>query len=109
MTWRNHALRRRVLVSLITFSLFSLLGPLIRVTFHSVPSAGRFDFVVEDAVLYVWPAFILGISPLISWSTLVLCNVVFFAAVGLLVGLLVSRPWIAGVLYLCIDCSARNL
>jgi len=95
-------MKRRILVSLIAFSVFSLIGPLIRLIFPPVPLAGRFDSIVNDVVLYIWPTTVLGIGQGIGWQThvaLVAYNLLFFAVVGLLIGLVVSRAWVAVMLY----------
>jgi hypothetical protein len=96
-------MKRRVMVSLIVFSLFSLIGPLLRVIFPPTANTGRFALIVDNVVLYVWPAIVLGVGQGISWQTrveLVAGNVLFFAMFGLLIGIFVSRAWAAVTLYL---------
>ena len=101
-------MKRRVLVSLIAFLLFSLVGPLVRLIFPPTINTGHFHLIVDDVVLYIWPTGVLGTGPDISRQTtieLVWANVLFFAMVGLLVGLCAWRAWVAVVLYVLM-CAA---
>lgn len=95
-------MKRRSLVSIIAFSLFSLVGPLMRLIFPPVLIAGRFNSIVNDVVLYIWPTIVLGAGQGITWQTqaaLVASNLFFFAVLGVLIGLLVFRAWVAVLLY----------
>jgi hypothetical protein len=95
-------MKRRILVSLIAFFLFSLLGPLARLVFPPTINADHFSLVVDDVVLYIWPTAVLGVGPGISRQTtieLVVANVLFFVIVGFLIGLFAWRDWVAVGLY----------
>jgi hypothetical protein len=103
-------MKRRIQVSLIAFSLFSLVGPLIRVIFPTAASAGRLDSIVSDVVLYTWPTIVFAAGPGEgnSWRSsleLIASNALFFVLFGLLVGLLASRVWAAITLYV-VTCAA---
>jgi len=96
------AMKRRILVSLIAFSLFSLVGPLVRLIFPPTINTGHFDLIVDDVVLYIWPTALLGVGSGISRQTtidLVVANVLFFVIFGFLIGLFAWRSWVAVVLY----------
>ena len=95
-------MKQRILVSLIAFSLFSLLGPLARLVFPPTTNADHFSLVVDDVVLYIWPAAVLGVGAGISRQTtieLVVANVLFFVIVGFLIGLFAWRNWVTVALY----------
>jgi len=55
-------MRRRIIASLISFSLFSLVGPVIRLVLPTEASAGRRASIVNDVVLYVWPTVVFAIG-----------------------------------------------
>jgi hypothetical protein len=93
---------RRILVSLIAFFLFSLVGPLTRLMFPPTANNGRFDLIVDKVVLYIWPTALLGQGPGISPQTtvnLVAANVLSFVVFGFLIGLIAWRRWVPIVLY----------
>ena len=95
-------MKRRILVSLIAFSLFSLIGPLARLIFPPTINTGHFGLVVDDVVLYISPTAVLGVGPGISRQTtiqLVEANVLFFVIFGFLIGLFAWRDWVAVALY----------
>lgn len=101
-------MKSRVLVSLIAFFLFSLVGPLIRLVFPPTAKSGRFATIVDSVVLYIWPTTLLGVGSGVSWQTtvdLVIANVLLFVVFGLLIGLLARRAWVAAVLYV-LTCAA---
>lgn len=90
------------------FSLFALVGPLVRTIFPPVLIANYFDSIVNDVVLYIWPTTVLGVGQGIGIQThvaLVVSNVLFFAVVGGLIGLLAIRAWIALMLYVVTCCT----
>jgi hypothetical protein len=96
------AMKRRILVSLIVFLLFSLLGPLMRLVFPRTISAGHFGSVIDDVIFYIWPTTVLGVGPGIGRQAtieLVEANMLFFLIFGFLVGLSSWRAWVAAVLY----------
>lgn len=95
-------MKRRILVSLMAFFLFSLVGPLARLIFPPTIHTGHFDLVVDDVVLYIWPAAILGAGSGVTRQTtieLVEANVLFFVIVGFLIGVVTWRGRVALVLY----------
>ena len=95
-------MKRRVLVSLIAFSLFSLVGPLVRLIFPPTINTSHFSLVVDDVVLYIWPMALLGVGEGISRQIiiyLVVGNLLFFVIFGFLIGLFAWRDWVPVVLY----------
>jgi hypothetical protein len=93
---------RRILVSLVAFFFFSLLGPLMRLIFPPTANTRRFDLIVDHIVLYIWPTTLLGAGRGIGWQTtvdLVVANVLLFVVFGLLIGLVAWRGWVAVALY----------
>ena len=101
-------MRHPLTVSVIAFSLFSLAGPLLRLVFPPALAPGRFSSVVNDVILYIWPAAVLGVGQGPSWQTtaaLTVFNLLFFAVMGFLVGILAWRAWVSVVLYIMV-CTA---
>lgn len=93
---------RRILVSLVAFFCFSLVGPLVRLIFPPTADTRHFDLIVDNIVLYIWPATLLGAGRAIGWHTtidLVVANVLFFVVFGLVIGLVAWRGWVAVALY----------
>ena len=99
---------RRILVSLMAFFLFSLLGPFMRLIFSPTTEAGHFATIVGDVVLYIWPTTLLGAGRGIGWRTtldLTVTNIEFFLIIGLVVGLIAWRRWVVVALYI-FTCAA---
>jgi len=95
-------MKRRILVSLIAFFLFSLVGPLVRLIFPATINTGDFHLIVDDVVLYIWPTAVLGVGPDITRQTtieLVGANMLFFVVFGFLIGLVAWREWVAVALH----------
>lgn len=89
-------IKRRLRDSVIAFCLFAFAGPLLR--FFLPPSAnpGRFDRMVNDVVLYLWPTIVLSIGQESGWRTtsvLIVENVLLFAVLGFLIGICAVRKW----------------
>ena len=88
-------MRRRILPSIVAFSLFAFAGPVIRAVFPPAFPPGNSKQLITDLVLLVWPTSFLGIErPVDSQTqlTLTIYNVVFFAALGLLLAVIAKRP-----------------
>jgi hypothetical protein len=100
---RSHTLR-----SVIVFSLFSLLGPLIqRVSLPAFLSMHR-----EELVLMFWPAIVLSAGgrandPHDLWMS-VTVNLVVFVLLGLVIGVLGTHPRAVGAIYICL-CALLTL
>jgi len=100
-------MKRRVLVSIVAFSLFSLVGPLARLIFPPAINPGHFGLVVDDIILYIWPTAVLGAGSGISRQTtieLVGANVLFFVICGFLIGLFARRGWVV-VMFYALTCA----
>ena len=96
-------MKHRILASLTAFSLFSLVGPFLRMIFPPTGSGGRFSLIIDDVVLYLWPTSVLGIGQPANWQNhvaLIAANFLFFGTFGLLIGLCVSRTRVALLLYI---------
>jgi len=94
--------KRRLRDSVIVFCLFALVGPLLRLVLQPSANPGRFDRVVNDVVLYLWPTIVLSIGQETGWRTtsiLILENVLLFAVLGFLIGICAARKWAVTTLY----------
>jgi len=97
---RDRNMKRRILISVATFTFFSLVGPLIRLVFPPAPiPGGHFNSMVNDLVFYAWPTTPLGAGFGVSWQSLVADNICFFAVLGVCVGLFATWPWAVLVIY----------
>ena len=89
-------IKPRIRGSVIAFCLFAFVGPLLRLVLPPSANPGRFDRIVNDVVLYLWPTIVLSIGQESGWRTtsvLVVENVLLFAVLGLLIGICAVRKW----------------
>jgi hypothetical protein len=96
-------MRRRILLSIVAFSLFAFAGLFIRVVFPPAFPPGNSKQQITDLVLLVWPTSFLEIErPVNSQTqlTLTIYNVVFFAALGLLLAVIARRPRVVLIAYI---------
>lgn len=96
-------MRRRILLSVVAFSLFAFAGPIIRAVFPpSLPPANTRQHIT-DLVLLVWPTSFLGVGLPpngLTRLTLTIYNVILFALLGLVLGVIARRRWVVLVAYL---------
>jgi len=96
-------MRRRILLSIAAFSLFAFTGPIIRAVFPPAFPPGSSKQQITDLVLLVWPTSFLELTrPANSQThlTLMIYNLIFFAALGLLLALLARRPRVVLLAYI---------
>jgi hypothetical protein len=96
-------MRRRILPSIVAFSLLAFAGPVIRVVFPPAFPPGNSKQQITDLVLLVWPTSFLGMErPVNSQTqlTLTIYNVVFFAALGLFLAVIARRPRVVLIAYI---------
>ena len=94
-------MRRRVLLSVVAFGLFALAGPIIRALFPPALPPANSRQHITDLVLLVWPTSFLGVGlPVNGRLTLTAYNVIFFAVLGLVLGVIARRRWVVLVAYL---------
>ena len=100
-------MRRRILLSTAAFSLFAFAGPVIRAVFPPGFPPGNSKQRITDLVLLVWPISYLEVArPVNSQTelTFIICNVLFFAALGLLLAVIARRPRVVLIAYIA-TCS----
>jgi hypothetical protein len=95
---------RRILLSIVAFSLFAFAGPIIRAVFPpALPPGNSRQQILTDLVMLLWPTSFLGVGRPVNGQTqlsLMVYNVIFFAVLGLLLASIARRPWVVLIAYL---------
>lgn len=91
-------MKKRVLISMAAFSAFSLLGPLVWVICHGFGHLHRQVFCL---IILTFPAVLFSAGiPRPAFLSLAAANIVLFAVLGALVGVVASRVTMIAVAYL---------